>query len=266
MLENEINAEVNKYHWYHTIKLTGDITTPGWEVVIPTVNLICKCMTRVDFKDKSVLDVGCRDGLMSFEAERLGAREVIAIDNDLSPGATEFLIPFFHSSVKMLEMNLYDLRPETFGMFDVIIFPGVLYHLRYPFWGLKLLRDLLHPGGVMIVETAVRIENEEDAILYCPVGHESPYEPSSCTFFNRKGLVDTLRSLGLESIHVDTKDGTQPRQTPQKQPQPRGIEQLDRLVVTCRFNPEILDKQAIKYWDGMHDIHSAYFHPWEKNS
>ena len=65
-----------------------------------------------------MLDIGCRDGLFAFEAESMGASEVIGIDNDLSKAAVEFLIPFLKSKVTMYEMNLYDLKPETFGLFD----------------------------------------------------------------------------------------------------------------------------------------------------
>jgi hypothetical protein len=46
--------------------------------------------------------------------------------------ATEFLIPFFKSKVRMLQQNLQDLKAQELGLFDVILFPGVLYHLRYP--------------------------------------------------------------------------------------------------------------------------------------
>ena len=43
----------------------------------------------------------------------------------------------------MYELNLYDLTVERFGKFDVIMLPGVLYHLRYPFWGLKIQSDVV---------------------------------------------------------------------------------------------------------------------------
>jgi tRNA (mo5U34)-methyltransferase len=97
-----------------------------------------KYVRSLDLRGKRVLDIGCRDGLFSFAAESMGAIDVIGIDNDLSRGATELLIPYFNSKVRMHQMNLYDLTPERFGTFDVVIFPGVLYHLRYPFWGLRL--------------------------------------------------------------------------------------------------------------------------------
>ena len=37
----------------------------------------------------------------------------------------------------MYQKNLYDLKEEDYGKFDIIIFAGVLYHLRYPFQALK---------------------------------------------------------------------------------------------------------------------------------
>jgi len=98
------------------------------------------------------LDIGCRDGLFSFKAESMVAGEVIGIDNDLSEPATQFLIPFFNSKIQMKQLNLYEILPDTFGLFDVVIFPGVLYHLRYPFWGLKVIRDITNIGAHLLIE------------------------------------------------------------------------------------------------------------------
>jgi Protein of unknown function (DUF1698) len=81
------------------------------------------------------------------------------------------------------------------GFFDVILFPGVLYHLRYPFWGLKVLRDMMKPDGELLTETAIWPGDSNNAM--------SPYEPSSCTFFNEKGLVDTLKSLNFDTVEVE---------------------------------------------------------------
>jgi SAM-dependent methyltransferase len=197
MDDNKIMDELKKYDFYHILELTENISTPGWEQLVPSQKVILKSLRSLDIKNKRILDVGCRDGLFSFEAEKLGAGEVIGIDNNLSLGAVNFLIPYFNSKVKMYELNLLDLKPETFGMFDVVLFAGVLYHLRYPFWALKLLKDVMCDGGQIIIETAVFMDDNQHAMLFCPVGSESPYEASSCTFFNLKGLVDTLYSLGL---------------------------------------------------------------------
>src|SRR5580765_6759096 len=203
MHEQEVRNRISQYQWYHTIRLTDTVQTPGFEPLRPLTDLILTALRRLPIKGKSVLDIGCRDGLMSIEAERLGAAKVVGIDNDMSVAAVEFLAPFLKSAVQFTEMNLLDLRPETFGLFDAVIFPGVLYHLRYPFWALKLVRDVIKPGGSLLLETAVFVDGAEHALLYCPIGEDSPYEATSCTFFNIKGMVDSLKSLGLHVCHTD---------------------------------------------------------------
>jgi SAM-dependent methyltransferase len=226
------------------------------------VQNVLRSLQDFDFRNKRVLDVGCRDGLFCFEAERRGAREVIGIDNDLSPAATEFLIPYFQSKVRMAEMNLYELTPETFGKFDVVLFPGVLYHLRYPVWGLKRLQRVLHPGGTLLVETAILVDENKHALLFCPVGDESPYEPSSCTYFNVKGLVDTLKSLGFAVQNISHQSLTHWR--PQTWigrilkalhlPRPKELV-ITRSSFLCEFKPELINPHLSWYWDGTHQFH-----------
>ncbi len=188
--------KMNSYNWYHSIKINENLVTPGrnyegiWDIIL-------KGMDKIDFNNKKVLDIGCRDGLFSFKAEESGASEIIGIDNEISRGAIDFLIPLFNSKVKMFEINLYDMRKKDFGTFDIILFPGVLYHLRFPFWALKRISDLLNENGILLVETALcNVENNK-SVLYCPAGNESPYEPTSVTFFNLKGLIDTLKTFDL---------------------------------------------------------------------
>ena len=198
MNEKEILEEMNKYKFYHCIKLTENITTPGNKGYLPIQDQIFENLNQISFKDKKVLDIGCRDGLFSFYCEQKGASEIFAIDNDLSNATTKFLVPFFNSKIKFKCMNLYDLKKEEFGLFDIIIFPGVLYHLRYPFWALKVITDLLKKGGKLIIETAIIEDYTNKSILFAPTGSDSPYEPSSCTFFNKKCIEDTLTSLGYK--------------------------------------------------------------------
>src|SRR5690348_11126587 len=104
-------------------------------------------MATIDFKDRRVLDIGCRDGAFSFAAEGFGAAEVIGIDNNLSRGLTEFLVPLRRSRVRAMQHNVNELSHDHFGDFDIILFPGVLYHLRYPAWALRRIADVLRPGG-----------------------------------------------------------------------------------------------------------------------
>jgi len=121
--EAGLAEKMKQYKWFHAIKISDNLyTDPAYPELQVEWDFDLECISRVDFSNKRVLDIGCRDGRWSFEAERRGAREVIGIDNDLSRGAVEFLIPLFNSKVQMYEMNLYELTPDKFGSFDIIFF------------------------------------------------------------------------------------------------------------------------------------------------
>ncbi len=269
MTEAEILERMKKYPFYHTIQLTEQISTPGWEAVRGLVNMTLRNLRTLDFKGKRVLDIGCRDGIFCFEAEKLGASEIIGIDNDPSVAAREFLVPFFKSKVQIVEMNMMDLTPQTYGKFDVVIFPGVLYHLRYPFWALKLIRDIIKDDGQLVLETAVYVDDNKLPLLYCPIGAESPYEPTSCTFYNTKALMDTLFSIGLTVQRVEYLNNAHLHVRPPatvrdavtatlgsagKKPSPN----IDRATFVCQMTPQIIDPHVTAYWDGTHRIHTKY--------
>lgn len=275
MTPAELRERIGRYYFYHRIEVAPGVFTPGLPRLIPQQELVLRNLRSLPLAGKRVLDVGCRDGLLSFEAERLGASEVVGIDSDLSLGATEFLIPHLQSSVRMHEMNMFDLTPKTFGTFDVIIFSGVLYHLRYPFEALKLLRGLLNDGGTLLLETAVLPVWERHSLLYCPTGDESPYEPTSVTFFNTKGLVGTLESMGYNVVQRDRLYGPRLGETPgvgvrqrligasiwAQRLLPRlvravlGRFAIDRVVLVCKTAPA--DEDLTGYWDGLHRKHRS---------
>lgn len=269
-----LQNEIAKYRWYHIIPLTDEISTPGSLSYVPQQKLTLRFLDEIDFHGKRVLDIGCRDGLFSFAAEKAGASEILGIDNDLSRGANEFLIPFFNSKVRMQELNLYNLHESSIGKFDVIIFPGVLYHLRYPFWGLKKIRDVLEPGGTLLIETAVWPREPNNAMLFCPTGTESPYEDTSCTFFNRKGLEDSLISMGfhVENFEYVKKEGLARlaeiaryivdigRNGMKKGYAPIVRGRVKRAVLRAVYSGKEMDSNANKYWDSTHDLHSATRH------
>jgi hypothetical protein len=64
----------------------------------------------------------------------------------------------------------------------------------------------MKPGGHLLIDTAVYEGVQDSPLLYCPVGPESPYavfgDSTSSTFFNEKGLVDTMEFMGFR--HVST--------------------------------------------------------------
>jgi tRNA (mo5U34)-methyltransferase len=99
------------------------------------------------------LDLGCSDGYFSFELEKRGA-SVVAIDfvpETYTGFATARKI--LDSQVEYRMDNVYNLTPETYGSFDVVLFMGVLYHLRKPLAALDSIRSVMKGGGQLFVGT-----------------------------------------------------------------------------------------------------------------
>ena len=261
MTREEILNQFQKYNWYHRIEVEEGLVTPGNEMDYhPDIwAMIEKAMDTINYRGKSVLDVGCRDGYFSFRAEKMGAEKIIGIDNDLSAGAIEFLIPHFKSKVEMHEANLYDLTPERFGKFNVVQFLGVLYHLRYPFWGLKKMVDLVDEGGHLIIESGMLMNTTlaEHELLFCPVDHD--YDATSCTFMNQKALEVTLNSMGMEMIYSDTLT----QKSPLKQTIKRSLKSSDpyrgrQMFIFRKAKVDKNMKDIVDYWDGTHNLHTTY--------
>jgi SAM-dependent methyltransferase len=275
MTDAELREVMKAYNFYHIIPLTESVSTPGVPAFVPFQQNFMKCLKRLDLKGKRVLDVGCRDGLFSFAAERMGAGEIVGIDNNLSKPATEFLIPYFKSKIRMLELNVYDLKAQELGLFDVILFAGVLYHLRYPFWSLKVLRDMMKPDSELLIETAIWRGAPNNAMLFCPIGGDSPYDWTSCTFFNKKGLVDTLKSLNFDTVNIEVLPDPIPSGLPvglrnrialrnrvaRLRQQARRLfgehppkiksNEVTRAVFYCRFGGHEKNSLPAEYWEGI---------------
>jgi 2-polyprenyl-3-methyl-5-hydroxy-6-metoxy-1,4-benzoquinol methylase/glycosyltransferase involved in cell wall biosynthesis len=151
---DEIRDAISRVeHWYHQIEVAPGIVTPGhhhsddaWAAMGVPERL----------SGKRVLDVGARDGYFSFAAESCGA-EVLAIDSVAPEHLTSFSTAsrLLGSSVEYRTMNVYNLKPEEVGTFDVIFFLGVLYHLRDPMLALDRLWEVARPGAMIWVESHV---------------------------------------------------------------------------------------------------------------
>jgi tRNA (mo5U34)-methyltransferase len=247
MTPDEIKSELARYAWYHEIEVADQIVTPGLAEFQGLWKYISEKLRSLDFTGKEVLDISCRDGLFSFQAERSGAKRVVGIDNDLSRGAVEFLIPHFKSQVTMAEMNLYDLKEETFGQFDIVMMFGLLYHLRYPFNGLRSAAKVVKPGGLLAIESAMYCGVPQDLpMLYCPWQEDNPYEPTSTTFFNQKGLVTTLESMGCTLESADLLEGGNPGA-------PNHVRRGFYVFRRTHDMPAALQQ----YWEGLHNFQTT---------
>ena len=139
--------------WYHQIEIAPGIITPG---VINCSETLNHLDLPNSLEGKRVLDIGAADGFFSFEAEKRGAKEVIAIDY-LQPDNYGFSIAaeLLNSRVIYLVENIYNLSLKKYGYFDIIFFLGVIYHLPDPMLALRIIRKLCKSSTLMILESYV---------------------------------------------------------------------------------------------------------------
>ena len=138
--------------WRHEIDLGDGVVTNGSEAALTKLKQKAWEMEKKWFKDKKVLDIGAWDGYFSFLAERWGASEVTAMDIAPSPGF-DIAKRILKSKVKYVIKDLIDATPENLGVFDTIIFGGVLYHMKFPFLSLHRVANLMKSGGNLVLET-----------------------------------------------------------------------------------------------------------------
>jgi tRNA (mo5U34)-methyltransferase len=129
--------------WFHNLDLGGVKTAPShflgdypeckwrsFEHALPA---------RLD--GKTVLDVGCNAGFYSLEMKRRGAARVLGIDEDADYLAqARFAAEVVELDVEFEQLSVYDVG-RLRERFDLVIFMGVLYHLRHPLLALDLLRE-----------------------------------------------------------------------------------------------------------------------------
>lgn len=129
--------------WFQNIHVQGVPTAPdhflgdypsfkweGFKKVIPE-----------DLAGRSVLDVGCNAGFYSFEMKKRNARRVLGIDADPHYlRQARFVAEQTGLDVEFRLMSVYDVG-QLGEKFDLVIFMGVLYHLRHPLLALDLLYE-----------------------------------------------------------------------------------------------------------------------------
>ncbi len=129
--------------WFHNLSLLGVQTAPDhflgnypsakWQNFQDAV--------PKDLAGMTVLDIGCNGGFYSIEMKRRGAGRVLGIDHDEQYlEQARFAAQVLDLDISFEQMSVYDV-PKLRERFDVVLFMGVFYHLRYPLLALDLLRQ-----------------------------------------------------------------------------------------------------------------------------
>ncbi len=130
--------------WFHNLDLGGVQTAPehflgdyprvkfaGFAHALPA-----------DLTGKSVLDIGCNGGFYAIEMKRRGAERVVGVDSDddyLAQARFAAEVSGY-GDIEFRNLSVYDVAALR-ERFDLVIFMGVLYHLRHPLLALDLIHS-----------------------------------------------------------------------------------------------------------------------------
>jgi tRNA (mo5U34)-methyltransferase len=121
--------------WWHSFEMPDGSLIEGVNSLASLKNRIGQFPVPEDLRGKRVLDIGTWDGWFAFEMERRGA-DVVAIDCWENPRFHE-MHARRDSRVEYHQLDMFDLTPERIGRFDIVLFMGVLYHLKHPLLALE---------------------------------------------------------------------------------------------------------------------------------
>ncbi|MBZ9856037.1 TIGR04290 family methyltransferase [Mesorhizobium sp. CA13] len=203
--------------WFHNMELAGVETAPDhflgnyplvkWRKFADAI--------PADLVGKSVLDIGCNAGFYSIEMKRRGAGRVLGIDFDEAYLAqAHFAAEIADCDIEFQKLSVYDVGAlrETF---DIVLFMGVLYHLRHPLLALDLIREHV-AGELMIFQSMQRgskdlpaleqdyhfwthdLFDEPDFPKLHFIEHRYADDPTNWWIPNRACTEAMLRSAGFE--------------------------------------------------------------------
>lgn len=209
--------------WFHNLHLPdgtetapdhflGDFPTFKWEQIAPAL--------PADLAGWTALDIGCNAGFYSFELARRGA-EVTGIDHDprylrqARWAAAQYGFDGGAGRVRFRRRQVYDLA-RVDERWDLVLFMGVFYHLRYPLLGLDLVArrtgrllvfQTLTMPGEEVVEPGLDRAIDDRGGMREPgwpkmafIEHRLAGDPTNWWAPNHAGVEAMLRSAGLEVV------------------------------------------------------------------
>jgi len=151
--------------WFHNLDLHGVPTAPShflgdypkikWRHFASAI--------PEDLTGKSVLDIGCNAGFYAMEMKRRGAKRVLGLDAmDEYLRQARFAAEVNELDIEFRKLSVYDVG-SLGERFDIVIFMGVLYHLRHPLLALDLIHE--HVADDLLVFQSMQRGSTEVEVL-----------------------------------------------------------------------------------------------------
>jgi tRNA (mo5U34)-methyltransferase len=217
---DELQEEIDRLGpWFHNIDLGGVPTAPEhflgdypgakWRRFADAI--------PQDLSGCSVLDIGCNGGFYSIEMKRRGASRVLGIDHDEDYLAqARFAAEVSGLDIEFAQLSVYDVGAIG-ERFDLVLFLGVLYHLRHPLLALDLIHEHV-AGDLLVLQSMQRGSGEVEPVaddydfqerchFDAPgypklhfIEHRYSDDPTNWWVPNRACMEAMLRSAGFEIL------------------------------------------------------------------
>ena len=205
-----------KFHWGHNhnfgnFKLYGRMDDRH-------INLLTNFITLFpisidDFRNKNIFDIGCWTGGTTLLLA-IFANKIFAIEEVKKYAETvSFLSKSFgiNDRVTSKSLSIYDCNSEEFyNQFDIVYFPGVIYHLSDPVLSLRIIFNSLKIGGFILIESA-GLNIDKPFCVFCGSNFFTPEERTKKEM-NRGGwawftpspsaLYMMMQEAGFEEIKI----------------------------------------------------------------
>ena len=182
----DVQRRIDSHNWYHEIDFGGGLRSvskaPEADYHRKLWRFIEAQLALIDFRGKTVLDIGCWDGYWSFYAERRGAKQVVALDdftqNWSNPSGIFLAKDLLKSKIEIIpDCSVYDLA-KLGRRFDIVLYLGVYYHLWDPLYAFIQVRHCCNPGAVIAVEGNICTAMPQKALYQSANIFNSKFLPS----------------------------------------------------------------------------------------
>ncbi len=169
--EASLRAEIEALApWYQNIDLGGVMTAPDHFLGDYPAFKFRRFADALpaDLTGRTVLDIGCNAGFYAIEMRRRGAAHVVGIDSDARYLAQARLAvaAVGMADIEFRQLSVYDVAALG-RRFDLVIFMGVLYHLRHPLLALDLIREHV-AADLLLFQT---MQQGSDTVAEVPRDH-----------------------------------------------------------------------------------------------
>lgn len=109
-----------------------------------------------------LIDLGCLEGGVAFEMAREDM-DVIGVEGrQINYSKCRLIEDYFGlSNLRFLLLDVKNLNKEEYGIFDVVLCLGLLYHLDNPLSFLNILNEITHEKSLVFMDTHVAPVDQE---------------------------------------------------------------------------------------------------------